>query len=322
MTTLTDRYVYAALRTLPEEQRPDIERELRGSIADAVDARLDAGEREDDAERAVLTELGDPARLAAGYADRPLHLIGPDVFLDWWRLLKVLLAVVLPFVVLAVVLANLIQGTPIGGIIGAAVGITLSVAAHMVFWTTLVFALLERTPPHKRGLAKWTPALLPQVPTAKGRLADVIASTVFALAAVVALVWQQFSSVFTDAAGDPVPLFDPSLWNFWLPYFAVLILTEIPLAIAVWRKGRWTAPMAWLNVAQNLLFAVPALWLLFTERVFNPGFFEALGQPALDDARSPLVAVIAVVAIGICLWDCIDGFLKTRRARLGEAVAA
>jgi len=42
-TTLTDRYVNEALRRLPAERRPDIERELRASIADAVDDRLHAG---------------------------------------------------------------------------------------------------------------------------------------------------------------------------------------------------------------------------------------------------------------------------------------
>ena len=75
MTTLTDRYVDAALRRLPADKRPDIDKELRASIADAVDDRVGAGTDPAQAEVAVLTDLGDPARLAAGYADQPLHLI-------------------------------------------------------------------------------------------------------------------------------------------------------------------------------------------------------------------------------------------------------
>ena len=58
--TLTDRYVEATLRRLPEGQRPDIERELRASIADAVDGRVEAGRRTGRCGAAVLTELGDP----------------------------------------------------------------------------------------------------------------------------------------------------------------------------------------------------------------------------------------------------------------------
>src|SRR4051794_17665934 len=41
--TLTDRYVAATLRSLPERQRPEIERELRASIADAVEDRIEGG---------------------------------------------------------------------------------------------------------------------------------------------------------------------------------------------------------------------------------------------------------------------------------------
>lgn len=44
MSELTDRYVAATLRTIPERQRADIEAELRGSIADAIDARSEMGE--------------------------------------------------------------------------------------------------------------------------------------------------------------------------------------------------------------------------------------------------------------------------------------
>ena len=44
MTSLVDRYVYTALRRVPQQQRSDIDRELRASIHDAVDARVQSGE--------------------------------------------------------------------------------------------------------------------------------------------------------------------------------------------------------------------------------------------------------------------------------------
>jgi len=112
VTTLTDRYVSAALRSIPEQKRADIDRELRASIDDAIDTRVDAGEPQKEAEYAVLTDFGDPARLAAGYADRPLYLIGPALFLDWWRLLKVLLAIVVPIAGAGVLLGRLLARTP------------------------------------------------------------------------------------------------------------------------------------------------------------------------------------------------------------------
>ena len=97
-TTLTDRYVETILRNLPPHQRTDVEQELRASIADAVDDRLAAGTDPAEAETAVIAELGDPERLAAGYADRPLYLIGPALFLDYRRVLTALLVAYVGFI--------------------------------------------------------------------------------------------------------------------------------------------------------------------------------------------------------------------------------
>ena len=143
-TTLTDRYVDAAMRTVPEKQRPDLSAELRASIDDQIDARVDAGEPPRGAERAVLTDLGDPDKLAAGYTDRPLHLIGPRYYLDWWRLLKLLLWIVLPFAAFGVALGLTLAGKPFGEIVGTVWVVLITTTVHLFFWTTLVFALVER----------------------------------------------------------------------------------------------------------------------------------------------------------------------------------
>ena len=154
-STLTDRYVWAVLRSLPEAQRADIDRELRATIADTVDAKIESGSKPADAEREALIELGDPYKLAWGYADRPLHLIGPALFPDYIRLLRVLYFIVLPIVVvvvfLSLLLAKSLEGESPWGAFGPIWPIAIGVAVHMGFWTTLVFAVLERT--HAAGQA-------------------------------------------------------------------------------------------------------------------------------------------------------------------------
>ena len=70
-TTLTDRYVAATLRRVPARQRADIDTELRGLIADAIDGREEAGADKADAEVQTLTELGDPVRLAPSTPSAP-----------------------------------------------------------------------------------------------------------------------------------------------------------------------------------------------------------------------------------------------------------
>ena len=117
-TSLTDRYVDAAMRTVPEQQRQDLGAELRASIEDQIDGRVHNGEEHSAAERAVLTELGDPDKLAAGYTDRPLWLIGPRYYLTWWRLTKLLWAIVPACAAFGVALGQTLAGEPFGAIVG------------------------------------------------------------------------------------------------------------------------------------------------------------------------------------------------------------
>lgn len=322
MTTLTDRYVWAAARSVPESQRAEFDRELRERIGDASDALVDAGRSPADAEVAALTELGDPAALAASYVDRPLQLIGPRYFLTWWRLLKLLLAIVLPIATAAILLAQLLSGAAIGAAIGEAIATGLSVAVHLGFWTTLVFAIIERSP-STGPVETWKPEQLPQIPDAgrSHRLGDLIASAVFLVIFAAAIVWQQFFSVFTDAAGQPIPLIDPSLWSLWLPYFLGLLALELAFAVGVYAWG-WNWWLAAGNLVLNVAFVVPALWLFTTGRLFNEAYLDAAGWP-WGEAGAIIVTIIVTVVVVSSVWDVLDGVIKTARARpVGHASVA
>lgn len=311
MTTLTDRYVHAVLRAIPEAQRDDIDRELRGLIDDAVEDRRAAGA--DDAERAALVELGDPARLAARYAERPLHLVGPALFPDYVRLLKLLLAIVLPTVVLATSIATALTGAGIGPVVAGAVTTTLTVGVHLCFWTTLVFVLLERTGTAS-PLVTWDPAALPE-PPGPGRSGpnELAASLVALVLWVGALVWQQTVSMVRDATGAAVPVLDPALWSFWLPYLLVVTALEVVFAVALFRAGRWTPRLAVLNVVLAAAAAGPITWLLMTGQVFHAPFFATFGWSDLVTPTGTVTVVSALVVVAVSVWDSVDGFLKLRQ---------
>jgi hypothetical protein len=320
MTTtasLTDRYVWAAARTLPEAQRVDFDRELRERIGDATDALVETGSSPDEAERAALTELGDPAALAAQYIDRPLQLIGPRFYLMWWRLLKLLYSIVLPIGAAGVLLAQLLSGADIGEAIGSAVVTAISLAVHLGFWTTLVFAVLERTPAEAGPRAidsVWTLDMLPALPepAKTSRLGELIASLVFLCVFAGAIVWQQFGVVFHDGVREPIPLLDPALWSFWLPYFLALIGLEILFAIAVYAWG-WNWWLAGANLLLNVAFTVPALWLFLTGQLISDGAVEAMQWP-WGDSGPVVVAIIVVVTIGAATWDVIEGGMGGMKA--------
>lgn len=316
MSTLTDRYVYAVVRSVPEAQREDIERELRASIDDDIDARIGSGLDAKAAEHATLVALGDPAQLAANYAGRTNSLIGPRYYFDYLRLLKLLVAIVLPISVVGVVLARLIAGDGVGEVIGGTVTLVLTVTVQLAFWVTLVFVVLERTDrgSKTRGI-EWTPDYLPTVPDPKAGagLGELIASAVFLVLFAGAIVWQQYSSVFVDAEGAPIPLLQAQLWSFWIPYAFVLIALELVFAVLLYARRRWSWGMAAVNVVLSIAFVVPALMLTLSGDLVNPEFLERFNWPT--EVISPVLGPVLVVVFGgIAAWDMIDGFLKAGRA--------
>ena len=206
--TLTERYIAATVKSLRPDAQDDVRAELGASIADAIEARLEAGESPTDAERAVLTQLGDPGILAAGYAERPLHLIGPRFYLTWWRLLKLLLMIVPVCVLVAAALGQTIAGAPVGEIIASAIVATGGTIIHICFWTTLVFVVLERTG-SSTSIDKGDVDQLPELTENGPGRNELIGSLVFLGLAVGALVWDRLRG-FIPA--ETLPILNPDLW--------------------------------------------------------------------------------------------------------------
>ena len=133
MSTLTDRYVWAVIRSVPGRQRTELEAEVRALVADAIEAQAAADPTNPEAaERAALSELGDPGVLAGRYADRTQYLIGPKLFPEWRRLLTTLLPIVPPIVGVVVLAANLLSGSTVGQAIVAGLGTGFSVAGSRI----------------------------------------------------------------------------------------------------------------------------------------------------------------------------------------------
>jgi hypothetical protein len=277
-TSLTDRYIDAILRRVPGRQRPDIERELRTSIADAVDDRLEAGAEPAEAEMAVLTDLGDPARMAAGYAERPLHLIGPAHFLDYTRLLGALLITVVPTVAAVVGVLRALDGDGASAVAGDAIGAALTAAFHVAFWTTLVFAVLERVPAlNPLPTPKWTPAALPEPVGRRTRYAELIAGTVAMVLFTSLILVSPVLRLQTDADGDPIGALDPWLWDTGLIYvFVGLLVIALAFNFATY-YARTSVPVAIGRAATDIATSLTLIWFAANDHLVNPAFVEAVG---------------------------------------------
>lgn len=313
--TLTDRYIDAVMRTVPEESRTDLAAELTASIGDQIDARVEAGEERRAAERAVLTDLGEPDRLAAGYTERPLHLIGPRFFLTWWRLLKLLLWIVLPCVAFGVALGTTLGGAGFGAIVGTTVVALLHTVVHLGFWTTLTFAIVERMSRRDaEALSTWSLDDLPERRESGAGRGDMVATLVFLVLGAGAVLWDQHIGFAPAHPG--LSFLDPGLWPWWITGLLVIMALEAIVAIAVHAAGRWTLGLATAYAVLNVLVAVPAIWLLLEGRLLNGDFWPTL----VDAEAAPTVDNVFTVLTGfgiagVAIWSVVDAFLKTARSR-------
>ncbi|MFC0678493.1 permease prefix domain 1-containing protein [Lysobacter korlensis] len=313
MTTLTDRYVAAVLRGVPEKQRTDVEQELRASVADAVDGMLEQGAEPAAAERSVLTGLGDPDRLAADYSDRPLYLIGPSLFLHYWRLLKVLLAVVVPVSMIAVALAQTLAGSSVGTVFAGAFTTGFNLVVHLGFWVTVVFVILERSGPEARkSLGDWTLDRLPELPARRQTLLDAVGAITW-IAVLIALLFVQQFFVFVE--GRSMPVLNPELWSFWFPVLVLLLAAEIVLEVVRYRVGRWTVPLAVVNAALNVAVAAIVIGLLRAGSLLNDRFFAAVGWPEGGGADGAIAVVGTVAMVVVAGFSIVDAFIRAYRGR-------
>lgn len=321
MTSLTERYLAAALRGIPEAQRADVERELQSSIADAVEDRVAAGENHADAEKAVLEGLGDPVRLAAGLAGRPLYLIGPGLFVEYRQLLFMLLSIVVPIVGIVLAAVSLANGDDYAGAIVDGIGGAWNVGVHLAFWVTVAFVLVERVDAMREAreeitgaLGHWTVDRLPALPQSRVTASDTVSEVVTTLISIGGIFFLNGATWFRDAAGDVIPLFNPEVWGFWMPVLIALLASMAGLRIVIFLVGRWTTPLAFTNAVIQVAFSVPAAALALTGSFVNPAFADALGWPPLDDGNGPAMLAVAAGAVLVMAWEIFDGFRRARRA--------
>lgn len=311
-TSLSERYITATINELPAEMHDDVRAELEASIADAITARVEQGEDRETAEHAVLSDLGDPSILAASYADRPLHLIGPRYYLTWWRLLKRLLVIIPPIVFVVVAFAQVLAGGNIGEILAEAIVATISTILHVCFWVTLTFVIIERSG-GDLGLS-WSVDNLPE-PKENGRgKSDLIASLVFIGLVLVALIWDQ-TRTFIRTDGDAIAVLNPELWPWAMIGLIGLLVSEAIFATALYTRGGWNPMMAVVNTVLAVAFFSWFITLVVRGDLFSAEFISLWSENGVDgDSLNTLAVIFGFGVATISLWDIIDGWVKTIRA--------
>ena len=312
-TSLTERYVWTVTRHLPPETGPDVARELRGTIEETVEGRVAGGEDPVTAERETILGLGDPAVLAREYGGRPNHLIGPAYFPAWVRLVKLLLAVVVPLVALGTVLAHAF-GTDagVGAIVGEAAGTAVQVAVHIIFWTAVVFAVVERyggAAERDKIVDTWSPDELAD-PADRMSVSEMIGEVVFTVILIVLVVWQ-----LRGVEEGSLQVLDPGLGLGWGALIVGPLVLDVLVTVAAWARGGWTLLVATASLVSAVVYGVVLVWLLLAGRLLTDLPRELEATFGWEGEWRVSVPAVAVGIILVCGWEAVTALRRMRDAR-------
>ncbi|WP_187445419.1 HAAS signaling domain-containing protein [Bacillus infantis] len=328
---LIELYIQEVARRLPEGKREDIGLELRSTIEDMLPDNY--GEKD---VKEVLAKLGSPARLAANYMDRPMHLIGPRYFDVYVHLIKLILpiAAVIAFLANAAVeimarntgesaldIILAVFGTGIWGMLGAGI--------QTLFWLTLVFAVIERTDkgnnqePVTDSLQKWTPDDLKNVPQISREkripkhepIAGLIMTIIFA-----ALYFNADRIIGLYEQGGAglefrIPVFQQDILNSYWPIVMAAVFLELVLILFKWMKGQWTKGLAILTAASQAISLAAFILIFSNSAVWNKdftGYMDELFHASLRLEHWVLWGGI----VSIIVFGAIEVYHAFRKSRI------
>lgn len=294
MTDLVERYVYQVGRYLPKDERQEIENELRSLIQDQLEDRYKGSPTEDDVVE-LITEFGDPRRMAASYS-REQYLVGPDLYPTMVRVLQRGWVLIPAIVVLVNVLVAFLT-TETSTLFGLFLDTAFLVMQAVIIFSAivvLIFAIFQHTGvelgPEKRD---FNPLDLPLVddPATVDRAEaafGIAFGTFWALVLIYFLSVGGLTLQFNSSEpGDVlvVPL-------GWLVLLIISAIGLVIVSLLALRRGRWSVG---LLLAEGVLEVVGAVGSYFV--ILQPLFdwlfatIPALGVLPFADNAALIVAV-------------------------------
>ena len=212
------------------------------------------------------------------------------------------MTVAVPTVFVGTVLIGAVAMRPYAEVMGRAT--SSSAAAALVIAAVLTIATVAR---QRREAASTPPPWSPDVlvgsePRSWQDLVRLVAALTMAGLIVAALVGQATGGALLSPSGQALPIIDPALWSFWMPYFIALLLVQAARQIAVYARPSQLRLWAWANLPIQAAFCIPAIWLLVTGRLLNPAITTTLG-PEADRVVGAAAPALAALILAIVLID-------------------
>lgn len=331
---LIDIYIQEVTRRLPEKDREDVSMELRSTIEDMLPD--DYGE---DEAKEALAKLGNPAVLASGYSNRPMHLIGPHYYESYVSLLKMLLPIAIVISVISVVAENLIGYSGgenpdtmihafvnliVEGIVGS-----FGVIVQFFFWITVIFVIIERADANRDSESNasrfkaWTPddlKKLAHIPEKRVISKISVFGSLLWTTVWVSLYFYADHIVVVHLRQDSglellYSVFNQEVLLRYWPLVLIMAGLEIALALYKYFIGQWTPRLAIFNTVVQLMGALIVIFILLSPNLFNPDFLAFMADlfaVTVEKFKSGVIAgSIALWMISVIL-SMIEGFRKAK----------
>lgn len=329
---LIEVYIHEVTRRVPEKGRADIALELRSTIEDMLPDNYSEKDIKE-----VLGKLGNPATLASGYRDQPMHLIGPRYFDVYVSLLKMIVPIAAVISLIAMIAEYFIGYSGdeailnvVLNIMGVGIGSIIEVGIQVFFWLTLIFAIIERTDkgkdqqPLTASLKKWTPDDLKNVsfiPKEKAiKKFEVFGSLMWtAIWATLYFYANQLVGVY-ESGGAGLEFVIPALnqdilLRYW-PFVLVIIALEIGLALYKLIKGQWTKKMVIFNTVLELSGTVVCIVIVSNPNLMNQEFISYMSTLFNTTANQFETWIVGGLISIYIISSAINVFSGYRKARI------
>jgi hypothetical protein len=313
---LIDRYVNEVGRRLPRKNRADIQVELRSTLVDTLEARVE-GEPSQEDEVELLKEFGPPQEVAASYWPQGQYLIGPSLY-PLFRMvvgITLLVFIIVQLVLLGIALVfnqEVLTFLSVLDIFLQMIGSVFTAFGIIV----IVFAVLQRfdVKPDTDD-EEWDPRDLPQIEevdtVSRG---GTVAEITFGLVFIGILLFLPDKIGFVIMPGVEIIL-NPVISSY-IPLIILSLLLGIALDVILLWRGRWETWTRLAKIGTNL-FGIYVLFVLITGHnawLIQEGvggffsFIETLSESAFPNQDSVLVLgmhafrlafIIALIVISV-----------------------
>jgi hypothetical protein len=313
---LLDRYLQAVEFWLPKRQRRDMITELSEDLRSQVeDKESELGRKLTEAEvEEILNRCGSPMTVALRYRPQQF-LIGPALFPIYRFVLGVLLIGCIVPRILIWLAFLLIDPVHRGYLHMENLWAT---AVFFVFFTTLAFAILERSGV-KLELNRWNPRKLPPLRdpnriSRSGALAEIAMAVIFNIWFAVTF-WPQSTDLGKiglhrlGLRGVEVTL--ASVWRFFFWSLLLVAVANVALAAVNLFRPHWTARRATLRLLFDAAGAGLICWLLKAQALAGiavPGLPAAKALVLTNCINLWMAKMLPWAIVVMVVILCFDGY--------------